>query len=166
MSDDAPNDVNDERPLELDEFPSEAAFPPQAEPASGAATPVDSPGSILRSVALDAHRVEFAARSAAPGDTPEAPGPHRPPDGEAGEEAVRGSTPFGPATVTEFPVRQHMPAAIALSSLPDGPVTLVELIERRGGFDWREAVAVIHQICLYLRDHAPQAPILLDQRAW
>ena len=56
------------------------------------------------------------------------------------------------------------PAAVALPSLPSGPVTLVELIERRGGFDWREAVAVIHQICLYLRDHSPQAPILLDPR--
>ena len=73
----------------------------------------------------------------------------------------------GPATVTEFPARP-MPAAVALPSLPSGPVSLVELIERRGGFDWREAVAVIHQICLYLRDHErdhePHAPILLDAR--
>ena len=70
----------------------------------------------------------------------------------------------GPATVTEFPVRPHTPAAVALHSLPAGPVTLVELIERRGGFDWREAVAVIHQICRYLKDHSPHAPILLDPR--
>ena len=69
-----------------------------------------------------------------------------------------------PATVTDFPVRPQTPSAVALPSLPSGPVTLVELIERRGGFDWREAVAVIHQICLHLKDHAPHSPILLDPR--
>ena len=53
---------------------------------------------------------------------------------------------------------------MALPSLPLGPVTLVDLIERRGGFDWRESVAVVRQICLYLRDHSPQSPILLDPR--
>ena len=57
-----------------------------------------------------------------------------------------------------------MPPAVALPSLPPGPVTLVDLIERRGGFDWREAVAVIHQICAYLREHSPHVPILLDPR--
>ena len=80
------------------------------------------------------------------------------------DQPVRASAHLGPATVTEFPVRPHTSAAVALPSLPSGPVTLVELIERRGGFDWREAVAVIQQICLYLRDHSPQAPILLDPR--
>ena len=45
-----------------------------------------------------------------------------------------------------------------------GPVALVDLIERHGGFDWREAVAVIHQICQYLKEHPPHTPILLDPR--
>ena len=80
------------------------------------------------------------------------------------QEPVRASAHAGPATVTEFPVRPQTPAAVALPSLPLGPVSLVELIERHDGFDWREAVAVIRQICLYLRDHSPQAPILLDPR--
>ncbi len=77
---------------------------------------------------------------------------------------VRGNSHPGPATITEFPVRPQTPPAVALPSLPLGPVSLVELIERHNGFDWREAVAVIRQICLYLRDHSPQAPILLDPR--
>ena len=51
-----------------------------------------------------------------------------------------------------------------MRSLPPGPASLVELIERHNGFDWREAVAVIRQICLYLKGHSPQAPILLDPR--
>ena len=80
------------------------------------------------------------------------------------DEPVRASAHTGPATVTEFPVRPQTPPAVALPSLPPGPVSLVELIERHNGFDWREAVAVIRQICLYLRDHSPQAPILLDPR--
>jgi hypothetical protein len=70
----------------------------------------------------------------------------------------------GPAVVAEFPVKPQIPAAVAVPTLPSGPVSLVELIERRGGFDWREAVAVIQQICVYLRDHSPQTPILLDPR--
>ena len=80
------------------------------------------------------------------------------------QEPVRASSHAGPATITEFPVRPQTPPAVALPSLPLGPVSLVELIERHNGFDWRESVAVIRQICLYLRDHAPQAPILLDPR--
>ena len=80
------------------------------------------------------------------------------------QEPVRASSHAGPATITEFPVRPQTPPAVALPSLPLGPVSLVELIERHNGFDWREAVAVIRQICLYLRDHSPQAPILLDAR--
>ena len=69
--------------------------------------------------------------------------PHAP------ELRATAAAPAGPATVTEFPVRPQLPPAVALPTLPAGPVTLVDLIERRGGFDWREAVAVIHQICLY-----------------
>ena len=61
-------------------------------------------------------------------------------------------------------MRPQTPAAVALTSLSPGPGTLVDLIERRGGFDWREAVAVIHQICLYLKEHAQHPPILLDPR--
>jgi hypothetical protein len=85
-------------------------------------------------------------------------------DADLEQEPVRASAHAGPATITEFPVRPQTPPAVALPSLPLGPVSLVELIERHNGFDWREAVAVIRQICLYLRDQSPQAPILLDPR--
>ena len=54
--------------------------------------------------------------------------------------------------------------AAPLPFLAPGPVALVDLIERHGGFDWREAVAVIHQICQYLKEHPPHTPILLDPR--
>ena len=79
-------------------------------------------------------------------------------------ESLPPSAHARPATVTDFPVRPHTPAAVVLPTLPPGTATLVDLIERRGGLDWREAVAVIHQICLYLKQHSPQSPILLDPR--
>ncbi len=86
------------------------------------------------------------------------------PDDDLPVEPVQPIAHARPATVTDFPVRPHTPAAVALPTLPAGTATLVDLIERRGGLDWREAVAVIHQICLYLKDHSPQSPILLDPR--
>jgi hypothetical protein len=165
---------------ELSEFPSEADLPsesgPQSEepPSPAVVSPMATP--------------TFDASADAPtGAPPFAPGlldvavatvGHFPEEGVSDEaiiddgvadqsfadEPVHVTPHAGPARVTDFPVRAHSLAAVALPSLPAGPVTLVDLIARRGGFDWREAVAVIHQICLYLRRHSPQAPILLDPR--
>ena len=80
-------------------------------------------------------------RSAAPASGEQSPDYEQPPTRDQH---------VGPATVTEFPIRPQSQPAVALSSLP-GPVTLVDLIERSGGLEWREAVAVIQQICLYLK---------------
>ena len=57
----------------------------------------------------------------------------------------------------------HQRPAVALASLP-GPVTLVDLIERSGGLEWREAVAVVQQICLYLKANYPQLARTADAR--
>ena len=182
MSEDSPKIVNLEASLELSEFFSEMDFPsemdarPKGEAPPVAVAPLDTatfqkPASkdepvndsleeelreknprlslhLEEPVQSRSDVAEFSARS----------------NPDVDEEPVRASAHAGPATITEFPVRQQQTAAVALPSLPSGPVTLVELIERHGGFDWREAVAVIQQICLYLRDHSPQAPILLDPR--
>ena len=93
-------------------------------------------------------------------ERPPAPASERSPDYE--QPPVRDQH-VGPATVTEFPIRPQSQPAVALSSLP-GPVTLVDLIERSGGLEWREAVAVVQQICLYLKANSPNPPILLDPR--
>jgi hypothetical protein len=163
MSEEAPKFVPLENSLELSEFHSEAELSAETDRASDTLlVPRTDATAVDEAVAPDAGQVEppdqvslFAEEQAPTNETPpERPGPT--------VEHV------GPATVTEFPLRQQLRAAVALPSLPSGPASLVELIERRGGLEWREAVAVIHQICLYLRDHErdrePQAPILLDPR--
>jgi hypothetical protein len=175
MSEDSPKIVSLETSLELSAFPSEAEFAseagPQAEAApqfpavalSQAPPPPEAPPRTVEP------NLEPFSIAAVPRERSEPPILIAPPvagdDVDEGEDEPAHAGHAGPATVTEFPVRPHTPAAVALPSLPVGPVTLVELIERRGGFDWREAVAVIHQICLYLKEHSPQTPILLDPRS-
>ena len=163
MSEDAPKFVLLETSLELSEFQSEAELSAETDRASDAPSVSHTDAvAVNETVSIDVRQVE-------PPDTVSAPIEH--PQTATRETAPERRDPtvehVGPATVTEFPVRP-MPAAVALPSLPSGPVSLVELIERHGGFDWREAVAVIRQICLYLqdheRDHEPHAPILLDPR--
>ena len=190
MSEDSPKIVNLEPSLELSEFFSEMDFPSETNlPANGE----PSVGPADRSVAAvpNPARKDERLDDSSPAEREKRPRlslhveqpvhPNTPPvdpvpaetflneeqvrsGGELEEEPVRASAHTGPATITEFPVRPQTPPAVALPSLPLGPVSLVELIERHDGFDWREAVAVIRQICLYLKDHSPQAPILLDAR--
>jgi hypothetical protein len=71
------------------------------------------------------------------------------------------AAPAGPATITEFPVKP--PPTPVLSEAPAG-VPLIDLIEQHGGLDWRQAVAVVHQICGQLQNEVPQSPILLEAR--
>lgn len=168
MSQDSSKIVGLEASLELSEFlsetesPSETDSPFQAEPHSQSGSPAVAEsalgGGVLRvePVPFASGAFESAAvnTSGIPADS-------------LRQEPVPPNGHVGPATVTEFPVRQQTPSAVALPLLPflaPGPVALVDLIERRGGFDWREAVAVIHQICQYLKEHPPHPPILLDPR--
>jgi hypothetical protein len=174
MSEDSPKIVSLETSLGLSEFLSEGEFPSKAESPSEERL---SPGvvSLAQSTAApgsgpvlsaDVH-IEPTPFPSAPLETAASrpiSSSHVVADEHEAEEPAEATPHVGPATVTEFPVRPLTPAAVALESLPAGPVTLVELIERRGGFDWREAVAVIHQICRYLKEHSPHAPILLDPR--
>ena len=173
MNEDSPKIVNLETSLELSEFPSEAEFPSEVgpQPETG-----PSPAVVSLSAAAPSLLAEIPPPPATARIEP-TPFVHAPLErvatfegvaeedaADTDDEPLHQTAHAGPATVTEFPVRPHTPAAVALPSLPLGPATLVDLLERRGGFDWRESVAVIRQICLYLRDHSPQAPILLDPR--
>jgi hypothetical protein len=168
MSEDSPKIVGLETSLELSEFlsetesPSETDVPLEAEPLSQSGSPAvaaSAPGG-------DVVRVEPLPFASAAFETPAVNTSGIPAD-SVRQEPVPPNAHAGPATVTEFPVRQQTPSAVALPLLPflaPGPVALVDLIERHGGFDWREAVAVIHQICQYLKEHPPHPPILLDPR--
>jgi hypothetical protein len=46
---------------------------------------------------------------------------------------------------------------------PGDSLLLSELIERNGGLDWREAVSIVHELCVALRDTPSQA-VLLEPR--
>ncbi len=169
MSEDSPKIVGLETSLELSEFlsetesPSEADFPFEAAAALTVRTACRggigawrvASSASSRCLSLQQHSRAAAVNTSG-----------LPADGVR-QEPVPPNSHVGPATVTEFPVRQQTPSAVALPLLPflaPGPVALVDLIERHGGFDWREAVAVIHQICQYLKEHPPHPPILLDPR--
>ena len=166
MSEDSPKIVNLEGSAELSEFFSEMDFPSEANvaPESVAPPPLAPTEVKVGPVQKAASKDEVTLEATAPLHFDESRRPKANGEEATLDEPVRASAYTGPATVTEFPVRPQTPAAIALPSLPLGPVSLVDLIERHDGFDWREAVAVIRQICLYLKDHSPQAPILLDAR--
>jgi len=182
MREDSPKIVSLETSLELSEFPSEAEFTSEAEAPPVIPTPAQAaPITTAAPPPMSSNVVPLSTPE--PRVEPEAPRPSAPvaaagsvtsiTAGIAREhvsapetviDPVRQPAHSGPAVVTEFPVKQQTPAAVAVPTLPSGPASLVELIERRNGFDWREAVAVIQQICLYLRDHTSQTPILLDPR--
>ena len=179
MREDSPKIVNLEPSLELSEFFSEMDLPSEVGLLPATATPAPvapaepTVGPVPKTESKDEptdearpHLDESIHPNANVEESVRAIAHFEAPAGSDAtvDEPVRASAHTGPATVTEFPVRPQTPPAVALPSLPPGPVSLVELIERHNGFDWREAVAVIRQICLYLRDHSPQAPILLDPR--
>ena len=171
MSEESPKVVNVDTP-ELAAFFSESEFPSESELASVPASRVtpeisaanahkgEEPGSLSGSAEKAGPPAPQGQRGETARERPAAPASERAPDYE--QPPVRDQH-VGPATVTEFPIRPQSQPAVALSSLP-GPVTLVDLIERSGGLEWREAVAVIQQICLYLKANSPNPPILLDPR--
>ena len=173
MTEDSPKVVNLDTSHELSEFPSEfaseAEFPSEAQPSPDVPEPVVSASA---SAAKESTPAAFGRVEPTPFGAAATKGGRRDCSGRARRPIGRRTSCRTSATggarqardVTEFPVRPHTPAAVALPTLPAGTATLVDLIERRGGLDWREAVAVIHQICLYLKAHSPQAPILLDPR--
>jgi hypothetical protein len=68
------------------------------------------------------------------------------------------------ATVTEFPVHATRPPVSNVPAVIPNDVTLLDLLEKQGGLDWRRAVAVVHQVCIQLKGHGPHAPILLEAR--
>ena len=154
MNEDAPR-LMDLDSSELMEFPSEAAEHPlspiEAESPVNAGDVLE--GHLVDAGALDQHHVEAATQAVTVLES----------DESAVAEPIRAET-RGPATITDFPTRASENSAAIAPSEVLAPVTLVELIDRHNGLDWREAVAVIHQICLYLKLHAPHSPILLDPR--
>jgi hypothetical protein len=145
MSDDTPHVSDSPTPSELEgfllEFPSEgSASAPDGASARQAASALG--GASARQAASE------PAAPIAPSVVVDAP-----------------VKPTVPATVTEFPVHATRPPASSVAALaPTSPQTLLELLDRHGGLDWRRAVSVVHQVCLQLRGQSSHAPILLEAR--
>jgi hypothetical protein len=88
--------------------------------------------------------------------------PERVIEGDAGTNAPGAPT----ASVLEFPAHAPESPLVRSASAPpsDGVVTLVDILENQGGMTWRESVALVHQLCLELKEQSPHLPILLDPR--
>jgi hypothetical protein len=144
MSDETPNVTDSPTPSEFDgfllEFPSEV---PAAAPEGVSARQTPDGPSARQATAFIAE----AAKADAPAVADAPP------------------KPVSPATVTEFPVHATRPPTSSLPAIPPtAQLTLLEMLERHGGLDWRRAVSVVHQVCLQLKGQASQSPILLEAR--
>jgi hypothetical protein len=72
-------------------------------------------------------------------------------------------------------VTAEAPARPSISDAIEGPVdhtqqtagravTLLDVLERRDATDWREAVAIVHKLCLQLKDSPSEHPLVLEPR--
>jgi hypothetical protein len=113
---------------------------------------------------LEARTDDAAAATRPPDQRTEKPEEPTPAVERAAAHAADGHATRAAATITEFPVHAARPAAPSAAALMQNQVTLLELLERQGGLDWRRAVAVVHQICEQLKGQAPHAPIVIDAR--
>jgi hypothetical protein len=73
------------------------------------------------------------------------------------------------APVLTFPAQPVEPQALGVpmpdaALAPNRPYTLVELLEQRGGLDWRECVTLAHLLCQQLKKQASSSPIVVDPR--
>jgi hypothetical protein len=147
MSEESPRGGTSPRASELDsfllEFPSEggsSTYPGDAD--TDAPTPVDF------------------AQDTSDTQTVEEPKPLVP----AGAPPASAEPAARHATVTEFPVHATRAPASNVPAVIPNDVTLLELLEKQGGLDWRHAVAVVHQVCIQLKGQTPHSPILLEAR--
>ena len=69
-----------------------------------------------------------------------------------------------PAPVLEFSVRTSTDKPHTVESAQESiePLTLLQVLEAGGHVSWREAVAIVQQLCVQLKDLPSQAPILIE----
>src|SRR6476620_4084522 len=125
--------------FDIGEFPSEE---PVAEPPPAAA-------------GLDATSDDAMANSVAqafrPADAPTAEPEHEPDSGAVVNFASRTAPDVAP--VPDVPTRQ------------DEALTLLQVLESGEHVSWREAVAIVQQLCLQLKDLPSHAPVLIEPGA-
>jgi hypothetical protein len=73
------------------------------------------------------------------------------------------AAPASPPAVSPAPLAALPPAAVGAHGSAY-PIRLLDILEKQGGLDWRECVALVHQICLQLKHHPTHAPILVEPR--
>ena len=69
-----------------------------------------------------------------------------------------------PTPVLEFSVRPSAakPADLDLITDASEPLTLLQVLDSGGHVSWREAVAIVHQLCVQLKDVPSHAPVLIE----
>jgi hypothetical protein len=161
MSDETPQVVNLPASADLDTFLSE--FPSEGHEGPSVVA-LDGAPSLEHFAATDAEARSRPDSTATGPEVPESVVAMQPPIEP--RPVAKAATASKPATITEFPVYATRPPTPAPSTTALAPssITLVELLERQGGLEWRRAVAVIHQICGLLKQQPPHQPILLDPR--
>jgi hypothetical protein len=137
--------------FDLTEFPSEASDTVEPLPVPEAALPEPSP--------------QAAEPAATPASTATAP------------EPPKNSPAMVPdaASILEFPLQLSDSVSTVDTNATDSEghvrhdkeiarVTLADLLDRHESFGWREAVAVVHEICMRLKEGDPERPILLEPK--
>ena len=173
MYEESPKVVNVETSLEFAEFFPKPSFPPSPSSVRGGAPSRDGPPPAIASPSVTPSAGGAESKSAVDpraegtplGQTPRVladPADHADAD-PTDEVPAHSTTTLARRRSPSFRFDRARQPPLHCPHSP-GPVTLVDLIERRGGLDWREAVAVIRQICLYLKENSPHSPILLDPR--
>jgi hypothetical protein len=158
--------VNLSESFDLSAFPSEDA----GEVGDGAtATGKTEPGPAAGAVELPPRASESdpVLRPALPGRLVPAtdPEPRDAADHRMGPTAL-GSTRESDASARLIGLPPHLlvkQEPFASTNGGAGTLTLAELIERKGGLDWREAVTIVQELCLKLQDGGSQA-VLLEPR--
>jgi hypothetical protein len=103
-----------------------------------------------------------------PSEVIEKPAPAFAADDAAIPAAALAETPA--ATVIEFPTPP--PESLLLSPAPAAiepaaasrMLTLADILEERGGMDWRESIALVHKLCDVLKRRSQRTPVLLEPR--
>jgi hypothetical protein len=133
--------------FDLGAFPSETPEPAEEPPAASV--------SLTAEAADETTALEVQSIVAAPSaieatgleqSEPRAPVPPLAPDDDVRSRSTLETSPS--------PSETHV----------EGHHTLADLLERHGGLGWREAVGIVHALCLRLQDSPTHAPILLEPR--
>jgi hypothetical protein len=147
------------------DFPNESDQAPEAAPPAEPPRIVNLPSSFDMTE-FPSEMSAFLSETADDAETPAMPAAASPPVA-ASSTAPPEESPA--ATVIEFPAHPVEPAPAHVDATPIAPaygrtLTLADILEERGGLDWRESVALTRSLCEQLKRRSQRTPVLLEAR--